>query len=147
MGLGALKLIGFLRELLQQNNINFDSLYTVRTVKEPSVRDGLSYVAEDYEAELSKNTQASFGAGGQGWFTISKERFQTGEILFQPKLAGVRTMGLHQAVGLCMEHCLSAELTGDDAWFKTFVRRHRMFTRTCRKVREGITRTSPSICA
>ncbi|TQD80788.1 hypothetical protein C1H46_033623 [Malus baccata] len=33
MGLGALKLTGFLRELLQQSNINFDSLYTVRTVK------------------------------------------------------------------------------------------------------------------
>ncbi|TQD80789.1 hypothetical protein C1H46_033624 [Malus baccata] len=81
----------------------------------------LCYVAEDYEAELSKNTQASFGAGGQGWFTISKERFQTGEILFQPKLAGLRTMGLHQAVALCMEHCLSADLTGDDAWFKTVV--------------------------
>ncbi|KAM1099163.1 hypothetical protein TB2_005676 [Malus domestica] len=116
MGLGALKLTGFLRELLQRNNINFDSLYTVRTVKEK-----LCYVAEDYEAELSKNTQASFGAGGQGWFTISKERFQTGEILFQPKLAGVRTMGLHQAVALCMEHCHSADLTGDDAWFKTVV--------------------------
>ncbi|KAM1166985.1 hypothetical protein ACFX14_028923 [Malus domestica] len=34
MGLGALKLTGFLRELLHRNNINFDSLYTVQTVKE-----------------------------------------------------------------------------------------------------------------
>lgn len=34
IGLGALKLTGFLRELMQQNNINFESLYTVRTLKE-----------------------------------------------------------------------------------------------------------------
>lgn len=30
-------------------------------------------------------------------------------------------MGLHQAVALCMDHCHSAELTDDDAWFKTVV--------------------------
>lgn len=33
-GIGALKLTGFLRELMQQNNISFESLYTVRTLKE-----------------------------------------------------------------------------------------------------------------
>ncbi|KAM1166984.1 hypothetical protein EV2_029834 [Malus domestica] len=81
----------------------------------------LCYVAEDYEAELSKNTQASFVSGGEECFTVSKERFQTGEILFQPQLAGLDTMSLHQAVALCMEHCHSAELTGDNAWFKTVV--------------------------
>lgn len=49
----------------------------------------LCYVAEDYEAELSKDTQASYEAAGEGWFTLSKERFQTGEILFQPRMGGV----------------------------------------------------------
>lgn len=34
IGMGALKLTGYLRELMQQNNINFESLYTVRTLKE-----------------------------------------------------------------------------------------------------------------
>lgn len=48
----------------------------------------LCYVAFDYEAELLKDTQASFNAV-EGRFTLSKERFQTGEILFQPRLAGV----------------------------------------------------------
>lgn len=36
-------------------------------------------------------------------------------------MAGRRTMGLHQAVALCMDHCHSAELTADDSWFKTVV--------------------------
>ncbi|KAK8591694.1 hypothetical protein V6N13_031727 [Hibiscus sabdariffa] len=116
IGLGALKLTGYLRELLQQNNINFESLYTVRTLKE-----NLCYVAADYKTELSKDTRASLEVPAVGWFTLSKERFQTGEILFQPRIAGVRAMGLHQAVALCMDHCHAAELTGDDAWFKTIV--------------------------
>ncbi|MED6109430.1 actin-like protein arp8 [Stylosanthes scabra] len=116
VGLGALKLTGFLREKMRLNNLNFQSLYTVRTLKEK-----LCYVALDYEAELSKDTQASFEAVGEGRFTLSKERFQTGEILFQPHLAGVQAMGLHQAIALCMEHCHSGELAGDSDWYKTVV--------------------------
>jgi len=34
VGIGALKLTGFLREKMQQNNLYFESLYTVRTLKE-----------------------------------------------------------------------------------------------------------------
>ncbi|KAK4782488.1 hypothetical protein SAY86_016590 [Trapa natans] len=115
-GIGALKLTGFLKELLLQNNIRFGSLYTVRTLKEE-----LCYVASDYDAELCKNTEASCEVNGEGFFTLSKERFQTGEILFQPRIAGVRTMGLHQAVALCMDHCHDSELSVDDSWFKTVV--------------------------
>ncbi|XP_048231383.1 actin-related protein 8 isoform X2 [Ricinus communis] len=116
IGVGALKVTGFLREQMQQNNINFESLYTVRTLKEK-----LCYVAADYEAELAKYTQASLEVQGEGWFTLSKERFKTGEVLFQPCIAGVRAMGLHQAVALCMDHCHAAELTADDSWYKTVV--------------------------
>ncbi|KAL3508306.1 hypothetical protein ACH5RR_027707 [Cinchona calisaya] len=116
MGMGALKLTGFLREKMQQKNLHFNSLYTVRALKE-----NLCYVALDYEAELRKDTEASFQVAAEGYFTLSKERFQTGEILFQPRIAGVRTMGLHQAVALCMDHCWDSELSGDDSWFKTVV--------------------------
>lgn len=115
VGLGALKLTGFLREKMQQNNLYFESLYTVRTLKEK-----LCYVAYDYEAELLKDTHASFEAV-EGKFTLSKERFQTGEILFQPRLAGVRAMSLHHAIALCMDHCHSAELASGSDWFKTVV--------------------------
>lgn len=115
VGLGALKLTGFLREKMQQNNLHFESLYTVRTLKEK-----LCYVAFDYEAEKLKDTHASFEAV-EGRFTLSEERFQTGEILFQPRLCGLRAMGLHQAIALCMDHCYSAELAGGSDWFKTIV--------------------------
>lgn len=117
VGLGALKVTGFLKEKMQQNNLNFQSLYTVRALKE-----NLCYVALDYEAELLKeNTQASFQATGDGLFTLSKERFQTAEILFKPHLAGVQAMGLHHAIARCMENCHSAGLPGDNDWYKTVV--------------------------
>ncbi|KAK6934691.1 F-box domain [Dillenia turbinata] len=116
MGIGALRLTGYLKELMQQKNMSIQSLYAVRTLKEK-----LCYVAADYEAELFKDTDASFEVAGEGTFTLSKERFQTGEILFQPRMAGIRTMGLHHAVAHCMDHCQAAELTSDDSWFKTIV--------------------------
>ncbi|KAI0492411.1 hypothetical protein KFK09_026682 [Dendrobium nobile] len=83
VGQGALKVTGFLRELMQQRGIAFESLYTVRTLKEK-----LCYVAADYEAELRKDNPASFEVAGEGWFTLSKERFQAAEILFQPHIGG-----------------------------------------------------------
>ncbi|KAI7734787.1 hypothetical protein M8C21_005453 [Ambrosia artemisiifolia] len=116
MGVGALKLTGYLREQMQQRNLHFDSLYTVRSLKE-----NLCYVALDYEAELCKDTEASYEVAAAGWFTLARERFQTGEILFQPRIAGMRAMGLHQAVALCIDHCHDAELTADESWFKTIV--------------------------
>nr|XP_043608614.1 actin-related protein 8-like isoform X2 [Erigeron canadensis] len=116
VGVGALKLTGYLREQMQQRNLQFDSLYTVRSLKE-----NLCYVALDYEAELCKDTEASYEVAAAGLFTLKKERFQTGEILFQPRIAGMRAMGLHHAVALCVDHCHAAELTADESWFKTIV--------------------------
>jgi len=49
----------------------------------------LCYVAADYEAELRKDTQASCEVDGEGWFTLSEERFKTPEILFQPHMGGM----------------------------------------------------------
>lgn len=116
VGQGALKVTGFLRELMQQRNIAFESLYTVRTLKEK-----LCYVAADYDAELRKDTQASFEVAGQGWFTLSKERFQATEILFQPHIGGGHVMGLHRAIALCMDHCHASKIAIDDVWYKTVV--------------------------
>lgn len=31
------------------------------------------------------------------------------------------SMGLHQAVALCMNHCLAAEVGTNDGWFKTVI--------------------------
>ncbi|XP_062184360.1 actin-related protein 8 isoform X2 [Phragmites australis] len=116
VGQGALKLTGFLKELMQRRNISCESPYTVRTIKEK-----LCYVAADYEAELRKDTQASCEVDGEGWFTLSEERFKTAEILFQPHIGGMRAMGLHKAVSLCMDHCYNSEVVGDDSWYKTVV--------------------------
>ncbi|KAJ0680979.1 putative Actin family, ATPase, nucleotide binding domain-containing protein [Helianthus annuus] len=87
------------------------------------VTKNLCYVALDYEAELSKDTKASYEVAAAGWFTLAKERFQTGEILFTSHVLQecMRAIGLHQAVALCIDHCHDAELTADESWYKTVV--------------------------
>ncbi|KAJ4773263.1 Actin family protein [Rhynchospora pubera] len=116
VGIGALKLTGFLKELMQRRSMTYESLYTVRTIKEK-----LCYVALDYEAEMRKDTTSSCEVSGEGWFTLSQERFQVGELLFQPQLGGVRAMALHQAVGLCIDHCYNSDIVGDVSWYKTVI--------------------------
>ncbi|CAN6450552.1 unnamed protein product [Victoria cruziana] len=117
IGQGALRLTSFLSEQIRQRGIHCGSMYTVRTLKE-----NMCYVALDYEAELSKDTSASLEVPGEGLFVLSKERFQTGELLFKPRNGGMRAMGLHQAVALCMEHCVAYDNgTSDDGWYKTII--------------------------
>ncbi|PHT77296.1 Actin-related protein 8 [Capsicum annuum] len=85
--------------------------------------------ALDYKAELTKDTKSTFQIASEGCFTLSEERFKTGEILFQPRITGIvhlwcyfrRAMGLQNAVALCIEHCHDAELMVDDSWYKTIV--------------------------
>lgn len=43
VGVGALKLTGFLREQMMQRNLQFDSLYTVRSLKEVITKFHLKY--------------------------------------------------------------------------------------------------------
>ncbi|KAL7583599.1 actin-related protein 8 isoform X1 [Lactuca sativa] len=118
MGVGGLKLTEYLKEQLRLRNLHVSSLYTVRSLKE-----NLCYVAFDYENELKKeNTKASYKVASEGLFTLEKERFQTGEILFQPHIAGlINAMGLHQAVANCIERCHAAKMRTDHTWFKTVV--------------------------
>ncbi|XP_002970341.2 actin-related protein 8 [Selaginella moellendorffii] len=115
IGQGALRLTGYLSELMHQNGTNFTSMYAIRTLKER-----LCYVAEDYEAELLKDTSASCDVGDDGNFVLKHERFKTGELLFRPWLGGMRAMGLHHAVALCMEHCADLDSSGEE-WYKTIV--------------------------
>lgn len=116
VGVGGLKLTEYLREQLRQRNLHVSSLYTVRSLKE-----NLCYVAFDYEAELKKDTTASCEVSTEGVFTLKRERCQTGEILFQPHIAGMDAMGLHQAVAQCIDSCHAARSTTDHTWFKTVV--------------------------
>ncbi|KAI3708747.1 hypothetical protein L2E82_38164 [Cichorium intybus] len=116
MNLGGLRLTEYLRDQLRQRNLHVSSLYTVRFLKE-----NLCYVAYDYANELKKDTKASCRVASEGWFTLEKERFKTGEILFQPHIAGLNGTGLHQALAHCIECCHATKIRTDHTWFKTIV--------------------------
>ncbi|KAI5066962.1 hypothetical protein GOP47_0017490 [Adiantum capillus-veneris] len=116
IGQGALQLTAHLCELMQQNGISFDNITIVKALKER-----LCYVAQDYDAELSRNTEATCILNNQGEFKLSHERFMACEIMFQPYLGGLRTMSLQQAVALCIEHCVQITDDVDIPWFNTIV--------------------------
>lgn len=115
-GQGALQLTARLCELMQQGGISFDNITVVKALKEK-----LCYVAQDYKAELCKNTEASYTLENQGEFKLNHERFMACEILFQPHLGGLRTMSLQQAVALCMEHCIQVSNDDESGWYSTVV--------------------------
>ncbi|MCO5551257.1 hypothetical protein L7F22_004756 [Adiantum nelumboides] len=116
MGQGALQLTAHLCELMQQNGISFDNITVVKALKER-----LCYVAQDYDAELSKSTEGICILENQGEFKLNHERFMACEIMFQPYLGGLRTMSLQQAVALCIEHCMQISDDDDIPWFNTIV--------------------------
>ncbi|KAI3703117.1 hypothetical protein L6452_28873 [Arctium lappa] len=113
---GGLHLTRYLRRRLRRRNVQVPSLYTARTLKE-----NLCYVALDYWAELRKDTKASYKVGSEGLYTLNKERFQTGEILFKPHIAGRNVIGLHQAVASCINSCQYVKAKKDRNWYKTIV--------------------------
>ena len=114
-GQGALQLTAHLSELMQQSGIYFDNIAVVKILKEVSYfsqtmfyfgqicflyknswgspvcnfEQNLCYVAYDYEAELCKNTEASYVIDSQGEFKLNHERFMACEILFQPQIGGL----------------------------------------------------------
>ncbi|KAG0588974.1 hypothetical protein KC19_2G282100 [Ceratodon purpureus] len=119
MGQGAMTLTVHLSELMHQSGLRFASMYTARTLKEK-----LCYVAQDFvEEHYNENCEASCEVGTEGTFTLRSERFRAPEILFQPRLGNLRTMALHQAVALCIDHCynLPLEDAADANWYKNIV--------------------------
>lgn len=112
--IGGKNLSRYLRQQLLNRNVHVSSFFTVRELKEVLVTfhklfyfnmcylqiyiislflwihlQKLCYVALDYEDEFCKDTEASYKVGYEGLFTLKQERFQTGEILFHPEIAGM----------------------------------------------------------
>ncbi|KAH7332076.1 hypothetical protein KP509_20G066800 [Ceratopteris richardii] len=115
IGQGALQLTARLCELMQRSGISFENITVVKALKEK-----LCYVAEDYDRELCRHTEASCTLDSYGEFTLNHERFMACEIMFQPYLGGLRTMSIQQAVALCIEHCMEIS-NCNDMWFNTVV--------------------------
>lgn len=104
LGVGAMRITGLLSELMEGTGIRYNSMFTVRTLKEK-----LCYVAQDVTAEFALDTSATCNLGEEGTFTLSEQRFMAPEILFQPRQFGINCDGLHEAVAVCVEKCAQIE--------------------------------------
>ncbi|KAM7495683.1 hypothetical protein LguiB_030292 [Lonicera macranthoides] len=136
VGMGALNLTGFLREQMQQKNISFGSLYTVRSLKEnqdsaSDLPDALFYIfakifqkqsSEEPKLEISTTCSTQTAMTNLCYIALdykaelSKDAEKSFEVAADGWLTLSRercAMGLHQAVALCMDHCEDAELSGD----------------------------------
>ena len=78
------------------------------------VKEGLSYVAEEYDVEMEMNVEKSFTLPDGKVITLGKERFQCMERFFQPKIwgeeggkggEGVWKKGIHHALLQTVLNC------------------------------------------
>jgi len=105
---GGRDLTKYLARLLTRRGHYFYTSSDMDTVRE--IKERLCYVAEDYPAELEKAQQSSSLDGtfelpcGQE-LTISEERFQCAEALFNPSLIDVHMAGVHELLWDAISDC------------------------------------------
>ena len=96
-------LFNYLGRILNERGHLFTDAGTVNSIKEK-----LGYVALDYDKELKKpdaEVEQKYELPDGSSISIGKERFQCPEALFNPKLAGVESSGIHALVQESIAKC------------------------------------------
>jgi len=97
--IGGQRLTEFLGDLLAERGFLFSSTHAnLEQLRE--IKEKLCYVALDFEQETNRDPNfmsRSIELNGQT-ICLSSERFRCPEALFQPKLLGLDTAGIHEQV-------------------------------------------------
>ena len=94
LDLAGMDLTHYLAKLLGQSGYRLNTRSELEIVCD--IKEKLSYVALDYEQELSGDRKKTYRLPDGNDITVNHERFRCPETLFQPAFIGMKSAGIHE---------------------------------------------------